>query len=149
MGAAGLEPETVSGPTTLFEGITITKPLPFTESDTPELAAEQCLTLDTPAGLVVIVGCSHPGVVAQLEQVKQQTDRPLYLVIGGFHQFDRPEAEAREIATAMRSLGVQNVAATHCTGEAAAAVFRTVFGGHYIPAGVGAVIELPLPATTP
>lgn len=149
LGSAGLEPETVSGPTTLFEGITITQPLPFTESDTPELAAEQCLTLDTPEGLVVIVGCSHPGIVAQLEAVKQQSDRPLHFVIGGLHLFDRPEAEVRRIATAMRSLGVQNVAATHCTGEAAAAVFRAVFGGHYISAGVGAVIELPLPTTTP
>lgn len=147
--AAGLELSTVSGPTTLYAGITVDAPLPFTESDPPGLAAEQSLTIDTPDGLVVIVGCSHPGIVALLEQVKHRTNRPLYLVIGGFHLFDRSAAEVLAIATTMQSLGVMNVSATHCTGEAAAAIFRSVFGSHYVPAGVGAVIDLPLAAAAP
>ena len=138
----------VSETTPLFDGITVSKPLPFNlgKEFTYEFW-EQCLTVDTPEGLVVIVGCSHPGILPMLEQVKRQTGRPLHLVIGGFHLLDQPEAEVRQIATAMQTMGVAYVSATHCTGKTAKAVFRDVFGDRYIRVGAGAVIDLPFTAT--
>lgn len=81
--------------------------------------------------------------------MKRKTGRPLDFVIGGFHLFARSDAEVLKIATAMRTLGVRNVSATHCSGEAASAVFRSVFGTHYIDSGVGAKIDLPLAPGTP
>ena len=105
---------------------------------------EQCLTVETGAGLVVVVGCSKPGILAMLERVKRQDNRPLHLVIGGFHLIGRTDAQVREIATRMQAMGVGYVSATHCTGAAAAHVFHSVFGDHYVNAGVGAVLDLPL-----
>lgn len=153
--SAGLELVAVSQATPLFDGIAVSEPLPFGEIPTDKPGKEftyafweQCLTVDTPDGLVVITGCSHPGILPMLEQVKRQTGRPLYLVIGGFHLLDQPDAEVRRIATAMQAIGVAYVSATHCTGEAAAHVFRDVFGDRYVSAGVGAVIDLPLATTS-
>jgi metal-dependent hydrolase (beta-lactamase superfamily II) len=95
-------------------------------------------------GLVLIVGCSHPGILPMLEQIKRQTGRPIYLVLGGFHLLGRPEAEMRQLTTAMDAMGVRYVSAAHCSGEVAVHAFRNVFGQRYVSAGVGAVIDCPL-----
>lgn len=152
--SAGLEVVAVSQATPLFDGIAVSEPLPFAEMPTDKPGTqsssafwEQCLTVDTPGGLVVIVGCAHPGILPMLERVKRQTGRPLYFVIGGFHLLDQPEAEVRRIATAMQAMGVAYVSPTHCTGKTAKAVFRDVFGDRYVRAGVGAVIDLPFVTT--
>ena len=145
----------VSQTTPLFDGIAVSEPLALeakmpTDKPGQEFTYkfwEQCLTVDTPDGLVVIVGCSHPGIILMLEQVKRQTGRPLYLVIGGLHLLDQPEAEARQIAKAMQAMGVAYVSATHCTGKTAQSVFREVFGDRYVRVGAGTVIDLPFTAT--
>jgi len=152
--SAGLRLVPVSQTTTLFEGMTVSTPLRFggtiaLPSGKPgqtfaDDAWEQCLTVDTPAGLAVIVGCSHPGILPMLEQVRRQSRSPMHFVIGGFHLLSQKETEVRRIATAMQAMGVAHVSATHCNGETAAHVFRDVFGSRYIGAGVGAVIDLPL-----
>jgi 7,8-dihydropterin-6-yl-methyl-4-(beta-D-ribofuranosyl)aminobenzene 5'-phosphate synthase len=153
--SAGLVLTPVSQTTPLFEGMTISEPLHFAgrirlpgpgHGFTDELW-EQCLTVDTPDGLVVIVGCSHPGILPMLEQVKRQTSRPVCFVMGGFHLLGQPEAEVSRIATAMKAMGVAYVSATHCTGEAAAYAFRDIFRDRYVAAGVGAVINLPVVPT--
>ncbi len=157
--SVGLTLVPVSQATPLFDGIAVSEPLhfegriPFGASGqefTDELW-EQCLTVETPAGLIVIAGCSHAGILPMLEQVKRQTGRPLHLVLGGFHLLGQSDTEVRRIAEGMQTLGVAHVSATHCTGAAAARVFRDVFRDRYVSAGAGAVIDLPLaaPATTP
>lgn len=155
--SAGLTLVPVTAATRLFDGIAVSEPLHFggkipsgkTGEGFTDDIWEQCLTVDTPEGLVVVVGCSHPGILPMLEQVRRQTGRPLHLVIGGFHLLNQPDAEVRRIATSMQAMGVAHVSATHCTGEAAAHIFREVFGDHYVSAGVGAVINLPLAAKKP
>jgi len=150
--SAGLKLVPVSQATPLFDGMTVSAPVLFdgmiaaprgVKAFTDKIW-EQCLIVETPSGPAVIAGCSHPGILRMLEQVKRQTNRPPHLVIGGFHLLGKPDAEVRQIATAMRAMGVEHVSATHCTGEAATHVFRDVFENRYVSAGVGAVIDLPL-----
>jgi 7,8-dihydropterin-6-yl-methyl-4-(beta-D-ribofuranosyl)aminobenzene 5'-phosphate synthase len=147
--SAGLKLLPGSAASPLFEGIVISEPRSFGGAEPGGESWEQCLTVDTPEGLVVIVGCSHPGILPMLEQVRRQTGRPLHFVIGGFHLGSLPETEVHRIATAMQALGVTRVSATHCTGEAAIAVFREVFGEGFVSAGSGAVITLPFAAKKP
>ena len=153
--AAGLVRVPVTVMTKVFDGITVSEPLRFVRaipqgkpgagSKNEQWDWEQCLVVDTPPGLVVIVGCSHPGILAMLEQVKKESGRPIYLVIGGFHLLHTSLADVRTIAASMKAMGVACVGATHCTGEAAAAVFRDVFGDRYVDAAVGSVIEVAAP----
>jgi len=46
---------------------------------------EQSLILKTAKGIIVVVGCSHPGVDKVLEIAKKYGK--IYAIIGGFHEF--------------------------------------------------------------
>jgi 7,8-dihydropterin-6-yl-methyl-4-(beta-D-ribofuranosyl)aminobenzene 5'-phosphate synthase len=64
---------------------------------------EQSLILETNKGIVVIVGCSHPGVDKILEIAKKYGR--IYSIIGGFHGFS--DFKALE--------GIEIIGACHCT----------------------------------
>ena len=64
---------------------------------------EQALILKTSKGIVVIVGCSHPGVDKILEIAK--TYGKIHAIIGGFHGFSNLDALK----------GIEMIGACHCT----------------------------------
>ncbi|MBN2198227.1 MAG: MBL fold metallo-hydrolase [Candidatus Aminicenantes bacterium] len=104
---------------------------------------EQSLLIDTPSGLIVVTGCSHPGIVNILRRCREIVDKPIRLVFGGFHLRDASEAEMREIIAAFKSLKVEKCGATHCTGDAQIAMFKEAFGENSVSMGTGRVIEIP------
>ncbi len=106
-------------------------------------AAEQALAIDTPEGVVLITGCSHPGVVKMVEAAlkARKADRVRFL-IGGFHMLQHAPEQIAETIAALKKLNVERIAATHCTGDRAIAMFREAFGANFEPAGVGKVIVL-------
>ncbi len=106
------------------------------------IAWEDCLTVDTPKGLVVIVGCSHPGIIQMLQKVKETMGRPLYMVLGGFHLLNVTAADVETIAAGFRTLGVQHAGPTHCTGDKAMEIFRKAYGSNYVTGGVGTVVRV-------
>jgi len=104
---------------------------------------EVSLAVRTARGLVVVVGCSHPGVEKILEEAAK-IDARLHLVTGGFHLVLTPEPEVRRVADVLRDeLKVERVAPGHCTSELGFAVFRDRFQDRFVHAGLGAVIDLP------
>jgi len=111
--------------------------------DLTGIALEQALIIDTAEGAVVITGCAHPGILNILRRARQVTDREIALVLGGFHLLQTPEPELRTIIRAFKEeLGVKKVAATHCTGDAAIALFKEAYGADFIPVGAGKVLTL-------
>jgi len=102
---------------------------------------EQSLILDTPKGLVVVTGCSHPGIVDIVKRAKEIAEKDIYLVVGGFHLMRHSESAVKEIIQELRRLGVQKVSPTHCTGDSAIQLFKEAYGNDYIAAGVGKVFE--------
>ncbi|MCB5272355.1 MAG: MBL fold metallo-hydrolase [Candidatus Cloacimonetes bacterium] len=90
---------------------------------------------------VLITGCGHFGVANIARHAARAIEKPIDLVIGGFHLMhsDRETIE-REI-TALRENGVTSVCPTHCSGEKAIAMFARHFGTHYIRGGIGAEID--------
>jgi 7,8-dihydropterin-6-yl-methyl-4-(beta-D-ribofuranosyl)aminobenzene 5'-phosphate synthase len=101
---------------------------------------EQALVVQTQKGIVVITGCAHPGIVEMVRQAREVTEGEVALVVGGFHLGRASRSELERILMDFRQLGVQHVAPTHCTGEAARAAFAKAYGDDYIPTGVGRVI---------
>ena len=101
---------------------------------------EEALLIDTPDGLVVVVGCSHPGIVPMLQQIKASSGRPVHAVLGGFHLLQTPAAEVSGMVAAIKALGVARVGPTHCTGPDAISRFRDAYGDRFIPGGVGTVV---------
>ena len=103
---------------------------------------EASLAIRTARGLVVIVGCSHPGVENILTEAAK-IDPRLHLVAGGFHLVGASQAEVDRVATALHdTLRVARVAPAHCTSERGFATFLKRFADRFDYAGVGAVIEL-------
>jgi len=114
-------------------------------SDTPgtKELRELSLAIETVDGLVVIVGCSHPGVDLIVEEASKINKR-IHLVLGGFHMPTATDDKIRSVAdTLMSKLQVQHLAPGHCTGEPAQDVFRDLWGSRYIYSGVGSIISLP------
>jgi len=102
---------------------------------------EQALVLKTSKGLVVVTGCSHPGVVKIVERAENITGENVYLVVGGFHLFGASEREVRAIAASLKKLGVQKLMPCHCTGSRAERIFAEEFGPNYVECGVGKIIS--------
>ncbi len=103
---------------------------------------EQSMVLNTEKGLVVMTGCSHPGIVNILEQVKEDFGKEIYMVFGGFHLMNSSEKQIGEIIEKMKQLGVKKCGATHCTGEQQIEWFRQAFGGNFVEMGTGNVLTI-------
>ena len=103
---------------------------------------EQSLIIKTEKGLVIITGCSHPGIVNIVKHVKKEFGNDIYLILGGFHLSGLTRLELNEIINEIRQLGVIKVAPCHCSGDLARNLFEIVYGENFILAGVGKKIEI-------
>jgi 7,8-dihydropterin-6-yl-methyl-4-(beta-D-ribofuranosyl)aminobenzene 5'-phosphate synthase len=104
---------------------------------------ELSLAIKSPKGVVLGVGCSHPGIEKILE-ASMAVDKHVHLIFGGLHLVTTPDPAIARIAAALHDQWkVDRMAPGHCTGEPAFAAFRKAFGDQYVYAGLGSVIELP------
>jgi 7,8-dihydropterin-6-yl-methyl-4-(beta-D-ribofuranosyl)aminobenzene 5'-phosphate synthase len=104
---------------------------------------ELSLAIETPDGIVLIVGCSHPTVEKIVEAASSAIDQPIHLVLGGTHLLPANPDEVRRIATALRDdWNVAWIAPAHCTGELAFSILKESFGERYLYAGLGTTLEL-------
>ena len=101
---------------------------------------EQSLIIDTRQGLVLITGCSHPGIVAILKRAKEIVKKDIYLVLGGFHLLNYTDEQIRTTVDTFKSMGVRYCGASHCTGDKAKAAFREAYGDHFVELGAGRII---------
>lgn len=104
---------------------------------------ELSLAIRTPKGLVLLVGCSHPGIETILDAARRWGDH-VYLIFGGLHLVTSADTAITRIATALHDTWrIDGIAPGHCTGEPAFAALKRLFGEHYVYAGLGTVTELP------
>ena len=110
---------------------------------------EISLAIDTPDGIVLVVGCSHPTIEKIVEAARSVIDKPIHLVFGGTHLLPATPDEISRIATTLRDdWKVEWIAPAHCTGEPAFAILKESFGDHYLYAGLGTTVELGPKVTT-
>lgn len=106
-------------------------------SGLPELS----LSLQTPAGQALIVGCSHTGVSAIVRETQKVTADSIALLYGGFHllPFDRRQTYGliRELKDELR---IRRVAPAHCTGHLAFKLLMEAYGADYLYAGLGETV---------
>ena len=103
---------------------------------------ELSLAIDTPDGIVLVVGCSHPGIDKIVEAAASINPR-IHLVAGGFHLVVAKDEEIEKIVSSLHDKwGVEYVAPGHCTGEPTFAALKRAFGGRYLYAGLGTTISL-------
>jgi 7,8-dihydropterin-6-yl-methyl-4-(beta-D-ribofuranosyl)aminobenzene 5'-phosphate synthase len=103
---------------------------------------ELSLAIDTPDGVVLVVGCSHPGI-DKIVAAAAAINTRIHLIAGGLHLVVAQDADIAKIVTVLHdTYRVAWVAPGHCTGEPAFAALQHAFGEHYLYAGLGAVIGL-------
>jgi 7,8-dihydropterin-6-yl-methyl-4-(beta-D-ribofuranosyl)aminobenzene 5'-phosphate synthase len=104
---------------------------------------ELSMAMKTPKGLVVVVGCSHPGI-EKILAAAAQIDPNIYSLFGGLHLANVSDQQVTQTVQDFREKWkIDRVAAGHCSGEFAQAEFSKQFGTRHDHAGVGEVIALP------
>lgn len=106
---------------------------------------ELSLAIETDEGLVLVVGCSHPGIAAIVAEAAKIGPK-IHLVVGGFHFVNADDAAVANLVTALQQHDVRYIAPGHCTGEATFAALQKAFGERYIYAGLGAELDIANPA---
>lgn len=103
---------------------------------------ELSLAIKTPNGMVLVVGCSHPGI-DKIVEAASRIDPRVHLIVGGFHLLVASDADIQKIVVALHdTFNVQYVAPGHCTGEPAFTALKKAFGDRYLFAGLGATFAL-------
>jgi 7,8-dihydropterin-6-yl-methyl-4-(beta-D-ribofuranosyl)aminobenzene 5'-phosphate synthase len=101
---------------------------------------ELSLAINTPDGMVIVVGCSHPGIDKIVESATAINPR-VHFIAGGFHLVAVSDPDIETIVTALHDrFRVEYVAPGHCTGEPAFTALKKAFGDHYIYAGLGTTL---------
>jgi len=100
---------------------------------------ELSLVINTSEGLVIVVGCSHPGIDNIVESATAINPRIHFIT--GFHLVVAPDPEIERVVAALHDrFRVEYVAPGHCTGEPAFTTLKKAFGDHYIYAGLGTTL---------
>jgi 7,8-dihydropterin-6-yl-methyl-4-(beta-D-ribofuranosyl)aminobenzene 5'-phosphate synthase len=103
---------------------------------------EVSLAINTPEGLIIVVGCSHPGI-DKIVELGTTINPHIHFIVGGFHLVTAPDPEVDRIVTALHDqFKVDYIAPGHCTGEPAFTALQKAFGDHYIYAGLGQTLKL-------
>jgi len=115
----------------------------FTTGLVGDAIPEQAVAIRTGEGLVVITGCAHPGVVTMTRRVRELSDEPIHLVMGGYHLIGASGDQLGAAVESMQELGVEKVGVTHCSGVRAIYAFSMGYGENFVPLGVGRVLRFP------
>ncbi len=146
------------GPTEVWPGFFLTGNIPrendfedtggpfFADAEgrTPdELPDDQAAFIDTPGGLVVILGCAHSGVVNTLRYIRGLKGRTRFrAVMGGMHLVSATQERMGRTVEAFREFDIPKLFPAHCTGpDATGRLFRE-FPGRCFPFSGGTVLNL-------
>ena len=80
---------------------------------------EIMIAIDTPKGLAVLMGCSHPGMKNMLDSAEQLLNKPIYAVIGGTHLVEADEDSLDLSMAYLKKNTIEIISMNHCTGQTA------------------------------
>jgi len=99
---------------------------------------EQSLIIAQDDSIVLLTGCSHPGIAAIVEKTrKMHPGKNLDLIIGGFHLLEHSDGQVKKISAKLKDLQVNRIAPSHCTGERAITLFKDEWQEHFINFNLG------------
>ncbi len=106
---------------------------------------DMALIIEMEAGLVVLFGCGHAGMVNTLRHVYKTFQRPIYAIAGGVHLAGASPQRLDATMQAIASMGeIPFMWLGHCTGDRVVSHFAAIWGWervHFCAAG----LHLPLP----
>jgi len=101
------------------------------------------LGINTEKGLVVIGGCSHPGIVSMTRKAMNISGvNKVYAIIGGFHLIDADGQRIKNTIDAIKEMGIEKIYTGHCTGLKAEAMLLEEFKDKFNKLHSGKIITL-------
>ncbi len=77
---------------------------------------EIMMVVDSPKGLILIAGCSHPGIMNMIDTVRSHFSKDIYAVLGGTHLVEAGELQLKAATRYLFNLGCEVIGVSHCTG---------------------------------
>jgi 7,8-dihydropterin-6-yl-methyl-4-(beta-D-ribofuranosyl)aminobenzene 5'-phosphate synthase len=93
---------------------------------------EISLVVDCPQGLLMVAGCSHPGILNMVDTVRSRFSRPLFALIGGIHLYDASDERRKAVVAGLIDRKIPHVGVSHCTGDEAAEMLKTSCEGFFV-----------------
>ena len=85
---------------------------------------ELCLALETHGGIVLLVGCAHPGILNMTRHVGSVLGKPIRAVFGGTHLVEADTPRVQRTVEELGRMGVTLLGMSHCSGESAESLIR-------------------------
>ena len=126
----------------LQPGLYLSRPLEVTYKDI--VLSESYLVFKAKMGLVMLCGCSHPGIVNLVRQAKDYFQEKVYAVMGGFHLLKSEKRVIELVAKELKSEGVEYVGPSHCSGALAQEVFRRLWPERFLEVEIGREFDFAL-----
>lgn len=106
------------------------------------LLDDQSLYLKTRAGLLVILGCAHSGVVNTLRHIQKLTGGArIHTIVGGLHLESATPERMDKTVEALKLFSPDRLGFCHCTGIAATVRLWNEFPGKCFQAHAGLRLE--------
>lgn len=102
---------------------------------------EISIGLKTKEGMVVLLGCAHPGFLNIIDSIREVSGEKIAGVIGGTHLGKIDENRINKSAHYLNKLDIKILGLSHCTGEKAAKVFNDKCRGTFTNR-TGTILEL-------
>lgn len=144
-------------PMEVMEGLFATGPVPrlteyedtggafFLDRDCQQpdpIEDDQALFFESDAGIVVLLGCAHAGVINTLEHVRSLTGgKPIHAVAGGMHLKEASRERLERTYEEFRRMDISRLHPGHCTGIRAVAELWHLFPGRCGSLSVGTRME--------
>jgi 7,8-dihydropterin-6-yl-methyl-4-(beta-D-ribofuranosyl)aminobenzene 5'-phosphate synthase len=97
-----------------------------------ELNDDLALIINTKPGLIVVLGCSHHGMINTLYHARKITARKdIRMVIGGCHLINSPVERVYKTIDALKAMEIQKIGVSHCTGQEGAAIMAQALGDRF------------------
>ncbi|WP_303722397.1 MBL fold metallo-hydrolase [Malonomonas rubra] len=102
------------------------------------LADDLSLFIDSPNGLILLLGCAHAGVLNIIEHARKVTGQDkICMLIGGTHlKFSNTE-QLEATLDRLEELNIAKIGVSHCTGLRQAQQLADRFGERFFNASVG------------
>ena len=103
---------------------------------------DQSLIVETEKGLVVLLGCSHAGVINILKYIDNNFTQEVYAIIGGMHLINAEQERIEWTINSLKEIGFELLISLHCTGKEAVQKMKDTFGHRVEIKSVGDKIKI-------
>lgn len=101
---------------------------------------EICVGVKTAEGMIILMGCAHPGFLNMIESIKENFNEKIIGVIGGTHLVEADDERLDKSVEHINKLNIKLLGLSHCTGEKASKIFNEKCKGTFVNR-TGTVIE--------